>query len=1032
MSDVRNRANSLNVTFPIPGVNNASQGFRDNTNATQQALFQASDEITKIQTTRFRLIGDAIGQSDRFDSAVVVGSDDPTLEIAFTLGNTLSGPVIYNSDAGDFSLTFDAKGRLVSHQVVQHTIAWAAGHGSNLFVPIVANNINSVNNTVSFPTFKFNNSGRLIETGTQVINNGLGNRALPFGSILIGGSNNLSRELTAPTSSAAFVLVIQGNTITWQPAGIGTASGVVGGNGINVDGNSGSSVVNLDIGKMIASPDIVNDDELIYLDASDSLPKRLTMAQLRGSLVKVVADGTPQLGGNLDVQNFSVMTTGNNGVRLQSKNTTPASNLAVAETGITLEAPVVALQAPSLTLNGQVYPATAGTQGQYLTQGAGNTLIWSSGQTFFQTFLGTIFVSTGGNDTTGSGSFSSPYRTINRALNAVPNNDTSSIYTIMLLGGTYIENVDIQNKHNISIEGFFGSTNSIIRGKVQVLFNINRLLMSKVTIDSSGRAITDLQPAFSIVGGIGEAMFNNCSFLRGSNAKSDLTAVSINGQLAGDINFVNCTIQGKIENSSVAEGNRVIFQNCGLPENGWTGLQVGPLSNTFVSGAPLMKGIEHSGGVLIMENIGSIISEDYTFNVENPDLPLWVGGRPKFITTTGTSAFEDDVGVTLVNNQDDMGNNVETLLLDPQGNPIEDPDNSGESLTTPWVQFLVVQPDTPRNFTVGLYSNANTDTGDGLNNLELTNVNFYNNGEFSKIYKEGNCTWSFTRVKRRSDQDFITGPRLAYDVQPDEGNFMGHFNASGLLLRYSDNNEVVPNGVIDPKSGNTFHITLTGSATLTLKTPEATSYAPGPLVTSGELYSELLIAVKQDVVGNRQVAFQISEGSPITWISNTAPNLVPGGLTFYLFRYFSRTRTWVGQKQVDAAGMKVTPVTSTSYTLQATDAGSYIRRSNTAANQVVVPENSSVQFTIGTQIQITQIGVGQTEIVPSGSVIINTPSGRFTRTRFSSVWLTKVAANTWDLTGDLDPAQTSVVSTTADNNLVNVSSNIATTDGDLD
>lgn len=1039
MSDVRNRANSLNVSFPTPGVNNSSQGFRDNTAAAQQALFQASDEITNLQTTRLRFSGDAVGQSDRFENAIRIGADDPTLDISFTLGNTLPAGISYNTNTGDFILSFDAKGRLISSSVVEHEITWQVGHEPGDVVPIIGTAIGSGSGSITLPTFAFDTNGRLIGTNSQVINYGLQDQQLLQGSLLIGGSNNLSRELVAPTGSGAFALVAQGPNLSWQPVGAGTVSGVVGGIGITVTGDAAAPTVNLDLTKLSADPAITNVDELVYLKASDSQPYRLTLAQLRNSVVKVVVDEQPQLGGNLDVQNFRLMTTGNNGVEIHSKQTLPKSTLAVTETGISLTgdtgttlaltAPVLTLAAPSLTLNGLRYPQTAGTLGQFLTQGPTNTLVWSSLQTFYQTIPDTIFVGQAGNDTTGNGSLNAPYLTISKALSVIPNNDATKSYTIMLLGGTYAENIDIQNKRRVALEGFFGSTNTVIQGNVQVLFNIDEFLMSKITVDSSADDLAQIQPTFAFIGGVGRSIIKDCSFLRGPGAKSDLTAISVNGQLGGDVNFVNCTVQGVIENTAISDTARVIFQNCGLPENGWTGLRVDTGSNTLISGAPLMKGIEHNGGVLIMENIGSIMPENYTVSVNNPDLPKWESNLPKFLTTTGGEAFESDVGVTLVENLDDQGDNVEALLLDPQGNPIDDPNNVGESLKTPWVQFFVEQPDTIRSYTVGLYSLANDDPGGVENKLELTGVNFYNDGEFSKIYKEGDCVWSFTRVKRRSDQDFINGPRLAYDVQPDEGNFMAHYTASGLLLQYSDDNTVVPDGVIDPKSGNTFHVTLTGSATIKLKTPEATAYAPGPLVTSGELYSEVLVAIRQDNIGNRSVSFTTTDGQSITWISNTAPNVVPDGLTFYLFRYFSRTRTWVGQKQVDASGMKVSPVTNLSYTLQATDAGSYIRRSNTAANQVIVPNNSAVQFNVGTQIQITQIGTGQTEIVPDSGVIINTPTGLFLRARFSSVWLTKVAANTWDLAGDLDPNFTSVVTTTVDNNLINVSSNNAKTDG---
>ena len=1131
MSDVSNTANAINVAFPNPGANNSTEGFRANWRGIKSTFDVVNGELDFISATGFRFGGDATGTSTTIGQAVQIGGGARVLDVAFTLANTLSGPQTVNTNTGDFSLTFDAKGRLTSYVPVQHQITWAGTNAANAVVDFTGASMGIGTGQIDFPTFTFDASGRLTATSVHTVYYGIQNQTLTRGALLVGGVTNKSVELTAPTDDATYALVAVGKNLSWQPVGAGTVSGVVGGAGIKSNGDAASPTISLDLTKLDSNVNIADADELIYQSASDNTAKRLTLAQFRNKVSRVAADSSPALGGTLDVGGFHVVSTNSNGVVLDSALVDPKTSLAITQTGaslvggagtkITIQSPTVqinapalnvatslltlggpvnmtgaltlvgnttqtgsmslsgafstlstlnvggaatfgagatfagdvsvtglstfggsvdiraglklagdsftattttlalsgttlTLQSPSLKLNGLQWPNAAGTAGQFLTQGANNTLVWAAPQAFFQTIPNTLFVGAAGSDTQGNGALNAPYQTIAKAISMVPNNDATRTYTIMLLGGTYTENVDILNKTNIALEGFFGSTNSVIKGNVQVLFNVDSFLMSKITIDTSGQDASNTQATFSILGGLNNGVFKDCQFLRGDASKSDLTAVSVNGQLGGDIAFTNCTIQGKIENSAIADGNRVVFQNCGLPENGWTGLKVKPATSTLISGAPLMKGIEHNGGILVMENIGSIMPENYTVSVTNPDLPKWESGKPKFVTTTGTDAFEDDTSVTLIRTQDDDGNLVEVLLLDPQGNPIDDPNNAGESLKTQYAQFKVAQPDTVKNYTVGLYSVANSDTGDAGNGLELTNVNFYYQGAFSKLYKAGNCQWSFTRVKRRSDQDYITGPRLAYDVQPDEGNFMAHYVASGNNLRYEDDNSVVPDGVVDPKSGNTFMVTLTNNATLTMKTPEATAYAPGPLVTSGELYSEVLVAVKQDALGGRQVSFTATGGQAITWISNTAPNIVPGGLTFYLFRYFSRTRTWVGQKQVDASGMKVSPVTTAVYTLQATDAGSYIRRSNASGNQVIVPNNTSVQFNIGVQIQITQIGVGRTEIVPGNGVVINTPDGRILRKRFSQVTLTKVASNIWDLTGDLDATQTTINAVTAD------------------
>lgn len=55
----------------------------------------------------------------------------------------------------------------------------------------------------------------------------------------------------------------------------------------------------------------------------------------------------------------------------------------------------------------------------------------------------TVYVSTSGNDTTGTGSASAPYRTINKALSTIPRNLNGYAATINIAAGTYNEVVNL-------------------------------------------------------------------------------------------------------------------------------------------------------------------------------------------------------------------------------------------------------------------------------------------------------------------------------------------------------------------------------------------------------------------------------------------------------------------------------------------------------------------------------------------------------------------------------------------------------------
>lgn len=93
---------------------------------------------------------------------------------------------------------------------------------------------------------------------------------------------------------------------------------------------------------------------------------------------------------------------------------------------------------------------------------------------------------------------------------------------------------------------------------------------------------------------------------------------------------------------------------------------------------------------------------------------------------------------------------------------------------------------------------------------------------------------------------------------------------------------------------------------------------------------------------------------------------------------------------------------TTSYTLVLADAGKVVEMSVAVANNLTVPPAASVAFPIGTIIEITQLGTGQTTIVAGSGVTLRSPSGKVKLTgQYSSVSLRKRATNEWMLIGDL-------------------------------
>jgi hypothetical protein len=91
------------------------------------------------------------------------------------------------------------------------------------------------------------------------------------------------------------------------------------------------------------------------------------------------------------------------------------------------------------------------------------------------------------------------------------------------------------------------------------------------------------------------------------------------------------------------------------------------------------------------------------------------------------------------------------------------------------------------------------------------------------------------------------------------------------------------------------------------------------------------------------------------------------------------------------------------YTLALSDSGKMVQMNVGSANILYVPTDASVNFPIGTSIDILQIGSGKTQIaaVSSGTTTINSANGLYLRAQWSAATLIKRAANTWVLVGDI-------------------------------
>jgi hypothetical protein len=99
--------------------------------------------------------------------------------------------------------------------------------------------------------------------------------------------------------------------------------------------------------------------------------------------------------------------------------------------------------------------------------------------------------------------------------------------------------------------------------------------------------------------------------------------------------------------------------------------------------------------------------------------------------------------------------------------------------------------------------------------------------------------------------------------------------------------------------------------------------------------------------------------------------------------------------------------TGTTYTTVLNDNGQVVTMNNASANTLSIPTNASVAYPIGTQINVLQIGAGQTTIqaVTSGTTTIlstgATAAAPKIRARYGMATCIKSATDTWYVVGDI-------------------------------
>jgi pectin methylesterase-like acyl-CoA thioesterase len=229
-----------------------------------------------------------------------------------------------------------------------------------------------------------------------------------------------------------------------------------------------------------------------------------------------------------------------------------------------------------LRLEGQAFPITNGQNGQILTTESAGHLAWAS-----LNVPSVFYVALTGDDTTGDGSITKPFKSIQKAV-------TSAVVptTIVIATGTYVENIII-------------SANSLtLRGSGLVT------IFGKISVTSANVTFFDLKvdnnadPCLELDGAAGFRSYN--SYYRRANTTT--VTVSQKGAISGENWIIGGQLTGFIESTSV--GGTLRVSGVMSDETSVRANTVG--GSVYIDNCPRLNVVEHLAGGLFLRNIGQL------------------------------------------------------------------------------------------------------------------------------------------------------------------------------------------------------------------------------------------------------------------------------------------------------------------------------------------------------------------------------------------------------------------------------------------
>jgi len=202
---------------------------------------------------------------------------------------------------------------------------------------------------------------------------------------------------------------------------------------------------------------------------------------------------------------------------------------------------------------------------------------------------------------------------------------------------------------------------------------------------------------------------------------------------------------------------------------------------------------------------------------------------------------------------------------------------------------------------------------------------------------------------------------------------------------------------------NSLSYSLTGSAGTVTSITAGTGLSGGTITSTGTIAIDSTVAT---LTGSQTLTNKTLTTPVISSISNSGTVTLPTGSV--TLASLTGTETFTNKTLTDPKiNLAFDAQTGATYTTVLDDNGQVVTMNNASANTLSIPTNASVAYPVGTQINVLQIGAGQTTInaVTSGTTTIQSTGASAAapkiRARYGMATCIKANTDLWYVIGDI-------------------------------